>query len=428
MNSEYDSNVPSEGEFSGGETDSNTQYTQHETKQKKSNKTKKKPKNIPERTGRQENAEEKQSKTDMKEEIVNAQAKFIDTLAASSSELSKTNRKGLTKSYQELISITLNLLEENAFLKGKLENSREIGTPSNQENTQNSTSERDQNQSYAEVVEKSVRNQENTQKKQEKQQTSAQPQARKVEGLLLYCTKDTINPAAKIKELLKQNFNPTELGLGQPNIREVRNGILITSGSALGIANLKKAIEQNEKTKTTLTTKEPQKRYPQFLISGVPRDVTEDDFIQELLQHNKINGESEEVIVRNTFPEKSGTRAIVVEVSPQIFHQLKEHRKVYISWTVCSLRENIHIPRCSNCCQFGHTRNTCKGRAVCAECGSYEHIAKECNSDEYGCNACMSYNSRTKTDTLYTNHAFAHNTCPTLEHLITIAKSRISYT
>lgn len=33
----------------------------------------------------------------MKEEIVNAQAKLIDTFAASSSEPSKTNRKGLSK-------------------------------------------------------------------------------------------------------------------------------------------------------------------------------------------------------------------------------------------------------------------------------------------------------------------------------------------
>lgn len=97
MESEYDTNVHSEGEFSGRETDSNNQYSQHETKQKKTNKTKKKPKNGSQKPGRQENVEEKQSKTDMKEEIVNAQAMFIDSLAASSTELSKSNRKGLTK-------------------------------------------------------------------------------------------------------------------------------------------------------------------------------------------------------------------------------------------------------------------------------------------------------------------------------------------
>lgn len=189
-----------------------------------------------------------------------------------------------------------------------------------------------------------------------------------MESLLIYCAKETINPAAKNRELLKQNFNPTELGLGQPSIREVRNGILITSRSSLGIGNLKKALEQNENHPHNKRT--PKAVPPIFnLGGGVPRDATEDDFIHELLQHNNIIGEIEEVTVRNSFPEKSGTLAIVVEVPPQIYHQLKEHQKIYISWTVCSLRENIHIPRCTYCCQFGHSRNTCKGRAVCAECG-----------------------------------------------------------
>lgn len=95
------------------------------------------------------------------------------------------------------------------------------------------------------MVEKPFRNKENK-NKQENQQTSSPTQPKKVESLLIYCAKETINPAAKNRELLKQNFNPTELGLGQPSIREVRNGILITSRSSLGIGNLKKALEQNE--------------------------------------------------------------------------------------------------------------------------------------------------------------------------------------
>lgn len=64
-------------------------------------------------------------------------------------------------------------------------------------------SQTEHTQSYADVLEKSFRNKENT-KKRENHETPSQPQPRKDEGLLIHCAKETINLAAKVKELLKK--------------------------------------------------------------------------------------------------------------------------------------------------------------------------------------------------------------------------------
>lgn len=359
-------------------------------------------------------------KTKTKTLIIRAQTNFIDTLSAASMELSKGNRKNLAKSYQELTSITLNLLEQNAYLKGKL-TTQETQQLYNQDTHKNPERPIESTRSYAEVVNKSP-------KRKETEKEAEKVEHKKVENILVYSTQQYINPREKIKELLKQNFNPTELGLGQPSIRDIKNGVLITSTTSSGISNLKTAIEHNEKTRDILYTKDPQKRYPQFLISGVPRDTNQTELTRDIITHNHIQGDPEQIVVRQTFQERSGTSAIVVEVAPEIFQQMRELKKVHIGWSVCSLGENIHIPKCTYCSQYGHTRNTCRGHPVCGDCASREHTTEQCNATEYECNACLNYNTRTNKNDMYTDHPFGHSSCQTLEHLTKTAKSRICYT
>ena len=50
----------------------------------------------------------------------------------------------------------------------------------------------------------------------------------------------------------------------------------------------------------------------------------------------------------------------------------------------------LYIPnplRCFNCQKFGHSKNACKGREICAKCGQAEHAKNPC-SNEYKCTNC----------------------------------------
>lgn len=74
--------------------------------------------------------------------------------------------------------------------------------------------------------------------------------------------KPTTKASHFIQELVKATFSPIMLGLRDPILREVRDGVLILSNEGHGLENLKEAVQKNPKSATTLLTREPKERKP----------------------------------------------------------------------------------------------------------------------------------------------------------------------
>ena len=62
-------------------------------------------------------------------------------------------------------------------------------------------------------------------------------------------------------------------------------------------------------------------------------------------------------------------------------------KKINIGYLKKETRPYIPNPqRCFQCQKFGHTRNSCKGKAVCAGCGEEGHNLDDCQNDPRGVN------------------------------------------
>lgn len=383
-----------------------------------------------------------------RDQIVAVQGHFIEVLSKCGQTLEDIQRHDLTESFQKMTNITLSLLENNAYLKGRIEE-LEKENREQKERTHELVKYQEAiggarlqhppghvaNQlSYAAMVTRSPNSQGTTELSQERDSNINQvpnmpqnaPPIEQREGLLIYSKQPTTNPAAKVTELLRANFSPVELGLGQPNIKPVRNGIIVLSHSAEGISKLKKAIEEHERTKNTLTTKEPTKRYPQFIISGLPSDTTEDEIVTDILRQTKEMSEQDCQVVFS-FKEGQTNKAAVIEVSVPLYNELKMKKKIHVAWSVCSIREFIQVNKCNKCCEYGHSRKYCEGRERCMKCGTLSHTTRECEELTERCHACDSHNKRIGRTVLESSHSFNNPSCPTLQFHTRAAKSRIKY-
>ncbi|KAG0443630.1 hypothetical protein HPB47_014698 [Ixodes persulcatus] len=117
------------------------------------------------------------------------------------------------------------------------------------------------------------------------------------EALLLYPSNPTEGKEfAQVSTVLRSSLAPEDLGLQRPELRPIRGGAI--------------------------------------KIRGV---VTADPAItrRKLLTQNQLQGAEEDIQIVHTFEGNNGLSTIIIEVTPHVFRQLKERRRICLDWTSC---------------------------------------------------------------------------------------------
>lgn len=191
-------------------------------------------------------------------------------------------------------------------------------------------------------------------------------------GLLVYSTKKVTKPSHYVRETIRTNFNPSDANLTNPDMKEVRDGVLILSTSPESIDTLETLISTHQNTKEVLTTRRPKTRLSQYMITGVESSIKENNIAERLLSQNNLTGTPDKVTVTRTF-KKTGTNTYIIEVSTNLHAQLKTLQKVFLGWMACPIRENLFLPRCTKCASIGHSEPKCPNRERCTSCSQSHH-------------------------------------------------------
>ncbi|KAG0415782.1 hypothetical protein HPB47_007042 [Ixodes persulcatus] len=171
------------------------------------------------------------------------------------------------------------------------------------------------------------------------------------QALLIYLRTPAANASNDIKVMLKKYFNPHSLGLTDVSLREIRDGIAVQSNTTNDLELLCATIEEHPSTKDVFVLRKPNKRNPQFRVSGVDPDILP----AELLTTVNTQNEGLEILPqdfhhRTMFKEKSGNVTHIFEVTAEAYPKIKEKSRLRLGWTMCAVNENFYVPRCDKCC------------------------------------------------------------------------------
>ncbi|KAG0437715.1 hypothetical protein HPB47_017317 [Ixodes persulcatus] len=182
-------------------------------------------------------------------------------------------------------------------------------------------------------------------------------------ALLIYLRTPAANASNDIKVMLKKYFNPHSLGLTDVSLRDIRDGIAVQSNTANDLELLCAAIEEHPSTKDVFVLRKPNKRNPQFRVSGVDPDiiacgVANDGEHAERGLGDPATGLPPPYDVQRKVGER------IFEVTAAAYPKIKEKSRLRLGWTICAVNENFYVPRCDKCCTYGHVRAKCSSRVV----------------------------------------------------------------
>jgi hypothetical protein len=124
---------------------------------------------------------------------------------------------------------------------------------------------------------------------------------------------------------------------------------------------------------------------------------------------------------------QSGTKAVVIEIAPEIRRLLLIIKSIYIGFQSCRYREYLHIIRCFKCNGFGRIAKDCLFEShSCGHCGQ-DHDSKTCSkTSPKFCINCDKFNNTNKSNKrLKTDHTVFDDKCESFVRIKNIVNSRV---
>ncbi|XP_030759177.1 uncharacterized protein LOC115884666 [Sitophilus oryzae] len=236
------------------------------------------------------------------------------------------------------------------------------------------------------------------------------------------------NNALNSDEVLKNvtgSVNPADLKVCINNTKKIKNGMAIMCQDSGGLHTLRDELQA--KLGSRYVFSESKKFNPRMLIKNVrvqePCDET--NIVDSIYMLNDLSAFDKSDFKLVTRLKNVNNSDLLVEVSPLLRKFLLSRGFLWVSWKKSAVVDHLHILRCYNCCQFGHTSKNCKNTLVCWRC-SASHQGKDCQCKEEKCVNCHNHNLKYKTS-WPVNHSVKSSDCHTYNDYVLFLKSRIIY-
>ncbi|KAG0444593.1 hypothetical protein HPB47_013619, partial [Ixodes persulcatus] len=127
----------------------------------------------------------------------------------------------------------------------------------------------------------------------------------------------------------KKYFNPHSLGLPDVSLREIRDGIAVQPNTANDLELLCAAIEEHPSTKDVFVLRKPNKRNPQFRVSGVDPDILPAELLTTgNTQNEGLDIQPQDFHHRTMFKEEWGDLTHIFEVTAAVYPKIKEKSRL----------------------------------------------------------------------------------------------------
>lgn len=282
-----------------------------------------------------------------------------------------------------------------------------------------------ENITYAKIagsVPKTNVNQESTLEKQDEKEWTTPKTSRRYETMIN--VPNVTDPKEAMKKL-KQNVNVKEIGGAFKNVKQTKSGtIIVESHSKVQQEQLQAAIQKIE----DINAKEKLINDPMFMITGIEKGFSEEEFIEELIRLNDEVESELQTSVRDKIKvvTKRQCKNInkenwILQAPPAISKWFLKRGTVYFNLLTVYVKEYYNLAMCFQCAGFDHVAKYCSQKECCHKCGA-EHKSSECTELVLRCPNCV------KMKLEDTNHSARDmRICPVYQRRLLRYKNNINY-
>lgn len=167
----------------------------------------------------------------------------------------------------------------------------------------------------------------------------------------------SIVPDEDSLEVLKKNINPAEDGISITFAKKLAgNRVFVACADESCVMNLQGKIRE----KLEPVTKKVMN--PQVIIHNIPAKSSGESVTAAI---KRATGETPlfPVAIRK-YRTKEDVVLAVATLTSVAWNKILEHGKIFVDWTVCPVKNNVPVVRCSKCYAYGHTTRYCKNEPV----------------------------------------------------------------
>lgn len=214
-------------------------------------------------------------------------------------------------------------------------------------------------------------------------------------GGVIITSKNVSNTKDQTLDDIKKKIDQTKLG-GGVTLRTCYRG----EGCFLGIRNkvdsatLEKAVI--EQLGDQYLVKTPTEKRPQLILSGMNKEFTEEQLINEIVEANQGFNDEDSMnikVVHKRSKNMAGKQSweYIMEAEENTFGKLLD-RYILIDYRYHYIKSYVNLTRCYNCQKYHHKATVCLDSPVCAKCAG-SHSSKDCQKQEFKCVNCIDANT-----------------------------------
>lgn len=225
------------------------------------------------------------------------------------------------------------------------------------------------------------------------------------------------------KENVCKNLNPSELGVGIKQIKEIKDGGILIKCNTKDEINKIRA-EADKKLHENYSIKTPTQKNPKIKIVDINEQMSDETILSSILSQNEFLNHvdtSLKVIISKRMKTKY---MAIIECDPISFNLIINKERLCVGWSVCRVFEYVSVLRCFKCGAYDHKASVCEAKEKCLKCLKVGHSTKDCDSDCVSCSNCIAVNTKYSLNLKIDHNIFDIN-CPSYQKRIGFERRKI---